>query len=206
MTSAFVGAGVVALVTGTVMPDLHEPDGFNLVDANAVASENADRAKAVGDDRASRNDTRAAGATTADIPPPDIYVLPLTEYTLTSKFGQPDAADKQQHTGIDLAAPNGTPYYAIAGGKVILARANGGFGYCVMIDHGYGVVSVYGHSSGLAVKEGQTVEAGQKIGFVGDTGYAFGPSLHFEIRVDGKQEDPLEWLKGKGAEAPSARQ
>jgi murein DD-endopeptidase MepM/ murein hydrolase activator NlpD len=206
MTSAFVGAGVVALVTGTVMPDMHEPDGINLVDANAVASDTAERSKTVGDDRASRNDTRAAtGANTAEIPPPEIYVLPLKEYTLTSKFGQRklDAeSSSRQHTGVDLAAPIGTPFYAVAGGTVILARANGGYGYCIMIDHGGGLISVYGHSSSLAVQEGQTVEAGQTIGYVGDTGYSFGPQLHLEIRVDGKQEDPIEWLKGKGADVP----
>lgn len=199
MTSAFVGAGVVALVTGTVMPDMHEPRDLNLVDANAVASDAAERSKAVGDDRASRNDVRTNSADAA-IPAPDIYVLPLNEYTLTSKFG----AGTQQKTGIDLAAPSGTPYYAVAAGKVILARSSGGYGYCVMVDHGGGVITVYGHSEGLAVSEGQTVEAGQKIGTVGDTGYAFGSNLHFEVRVDGQQVDPLEYLKGKGATAPSA--
>src|SRR5688572_26013548 len=152
MTSAFVGAGVVALVTGTVMPDMRDPESLNLVDANAVASENAERAKAVGDERASRNDTRSVESGTADIAPPDIYVLPLKEYTLTSKFGfrKLDAeANGRKHTGIDLAAPKGTTYYAVARGKVVLARANGGYGYCIMIDHGGGVVSVYGHSTSL---------------------------------------------------------
>jgi murein DD-endopeptidase MepM/ murein hydrolase activator NlpD len=205
MTSAFVGAGVVALVTGTVMPDMRDPESLNLVDANAVASENAERTKALGEDRASRNDTRAATTGTADVAPPDIYVLPLKEYTLTSKFGfrKLDAeANGRQHTGIDLAAPKGTTYYAVARGKVVLARANGGYGYCIMIDHGGGVVSVYGHSTSLAVTEGQVVEAGQPIGTVGDTGYSFGPHLHFEIRIDGQQVDPIEYLKGKGADVP----
>ena len=63
MTSAFVGAGMVALVTGTVMPDMRDPDSLNLVDANAVASEAADRTKAVGDERASRNDRAATTGT-----------------------------------------------------------------------------------------------------------------------------------------------
>jgi murein DD-endopeptidase MepM/ murein hydrolase activator NlpD len=205
MTSAFVGAGMVALVTGTVMPDMREPESLNLVDANAVASVNAERAKAVGEDRASRNDTRAATTGTPEIAPPDIYVLPLKEYTLTSKFGVRKLeaeADGRQHTGIDLAAPKGTTYYAVARGKVVLARANGGYGYCVMIDHGGGVVTVYGHSNSLAVKEGQVVEAGQPIGTVGDSGYSFGPQLHFEVHVDGQQVDPLEYLKGKGADVP----
>jgi murein DD-endopeptidase MepM/ murein hydrolase activator NlpD len=204
MTSAFVGAGVVALVTGAMMPETQEPEGLNLVDANAVASENAERTKAVGDDRASRNDTRAATTGTTDVLPPDIYVLPLKEFTLTSKFGSRELdAENKGRVGIDLAAPKGTAYYAVARGKVVLARANGGYGYCVVIDHGGGVVSVYGHSNSIAVKEGQVVEAGQVIGTVGDSGYAFGPNLHFEVRVDGKQVDPMEYLKGKGAGVPT---
>lgn len=205
MTSAFVGAGVVALVTGTVMPDMREPDGLNLVDANTVASEAAERSQAVGDNRASRNDTRSVGGASAEIPPPDLYVLPLKSYTLTSKFGfrkLEAESNGRAHQGIDLAAPNGTPYYAVARGKVILARFNGGYGYNIMIDHGGGVVSVYGHSSSLGVKEGDTVEAGQVIGKVGDTGYSFGPHLHLEIRVDDKQVDPIEYLKGYGADVP----
>jgi murein DD-endopeptidase MepM/ murein hydrolase activator NlpD len=205
MTSAFVGAGVVALVTGTIMPDMHDPDSLNLVDANTVASEAVERSKAVGDDRASRNDTRATAGATAEIPPPDIYVLPLKSYTLTSKFGfrkLEAESSGRSHGGIDLAAPSGTPYYAVAGGKVILARSNGGYGNCIMIDHGGGVISLYGHSTNLAVKEGDIVEAGQKIGTVGDTGYSFGPHLHFEIHVEGARVDPIDFLKGRGADVP----
>jgi murein DD-endopeptidase MepM/ murein hydrolase activator NlpD len=206
MTSAVVGAGMVALVAGTVMPDMRDPDSLNLVDANAVASENAERTKALGDERASRNDTRAATTTgTPEVAPPDIYVMPLNEYTLTSKFGARslDSEGKDgKHAGIDLAAPKGTTYYAVARGKVVLARANGGYGYCVMIDHGGGVVTVYGHSNSVAVKEGQVVEAGQPIGTVGESGYTYGPQLHFEVRVDGQQVDALEYLKGKGADVP----
>lgn len=204
MTSAFVGAGVVALVTGTVMPDMHEPDSLNLVDANTVAAEAVERSKAVGDDRASRSETRGAAGATAEIPPPDIYVLPLKSYTLTSKFGfrKLEAESDGRSHGIDLAAPSGTPYYAVAGGKVILARSNGGYGNCIVIDHGGGVISLYGHSTSLAVKEGDIVEAGQKIGTVGDTGYSFGPHLHFEIHVEGERVDPIDFLKGRGADIP----
>jgi murein DD-endopeptidase MepM/ murein hydrolase activator NlpD len=206
MTSAFVGAGVVALVTGTVMPDMRSPNDLALVDANAAA-EAAERTKAVEGDRASRTDARdlGVGGSTAEVAPPDVYVLPLKEYTITSKFGlrKLDAeAGSRQHTGIDLAAPSGTPYYAVARGKVTLARYNGGYGYCIKIDHGGGVISLYGHSSSLLVKEGDIVEAGQMIGKVGDTGYSFGPHLHFEIHVDGQREDPITYLKGRGADVP----
>jgi murein DD-endopeptidase MepM/ murein hydrolase activator NlpD len=188
---------VVALVTGTVMPDMPEPDtNLALVDASAAAQA-AERTQAA--DRASRADGRGAGLT-AEQAAPDVYVLPLRNYTLTSKFGPRWG---RLHAGIDLAAPGGTPYHAIARGKVILARPNGGYGNCIMLDHGGGIVSVYGHSSAILVKEGQTVEAGEIIGKVGNTGYSFGDHLHLEVRVNGVQQDPIPYLKGKGADVPS---
>jgi murein DD-endopeptidase MepM/ murein hydrolase activator NlpD len=195
MTTAFVGAGMVALVTGTVLPDMPESSNLALVDAT-TANEAADRIKAV--ERASRSDTRGVGAS-AEQSAPDVYVLPLRSYTLTSKFGQRWG---RLHAGIDLSSPEGTPYHAVARGKVILARYNGGYGNCIMIDHGGGVVSVYGHSSSLMVKEGQVVEAGQPIGRIGNTGYSFGSHLHLEIRINEKQQDPIPYLKGKGADVP----
>jgi murein DD-endopeptidase MepM/ murein hydrolase activator NlpD len=207
MTSAFVGAGVVALVTGTVMPDMPDPNELALVDSNAAA-DSADRAKAVGDDRASRSDGRdAEGSTaaTAEIAPPDVYVLPLRDYTLTSKFGlrKLDAeANSRQHTGIDLAAPCGVKYYAVASGVVTRSGWYGGYGYAVEVDHGGGITSLYGHSSELLVKVGDKVVAGQPIGEVGDSGYSFGCHLHFEILINGEREDPIPYLKGKGADVP----
>jgi murein DD-endopeptidase MepM/ murein hydrolase activator NlpD len=195
-----VGAGVVALVTGTVLPDMPDPNSLSLVDADAAA----ERAAAVNAaDRASRSDTREVDASAEQVAP-DLFVLPLHSYTITSKFGpRPNPGDTsrgENHPGVDLGAPCGTQYHAIARGKVVLARSNGGYGLNIMIDHGGGVISVYGHSSALKVKEGQIVEAGQLIGLVGSTGYSFGCHLHLEIRVDGKQTDPLPWLKARGAD------
>lgn len=196
MTTAFVGAGVVALITGTVLPDTPDQGNLALVDANAL-SDAAQRADAA--DRASRSEARD-GADAAEQVAPDVYVLPLRKYELTSEFGSRPTLDGKDHPGVDLAAPAGTQYYAIARGTVILARHNGGYGMSVMIDHGGGIVSVYGHSSKLLVKEGQTVEAGQTLGLVGNTGYAFGAHLHLEIRLDNEQVDPMPWLRAKGAE------
>jgi murein DD-endopeptidase MepM/ murein hydrolase activator NlpD len=204
MTSAFVGAGVVALVTGTVMPDMQDPNDLALVDSNAAA-ETADRAKAVADERASRADARDLGGSSVEIAPPDVYVLPLREYTITSKFGLRKLeaeSGPRQHSGIDLAAPMGTPYYAVAAGVVTRAGSYGGYGYAIEVDHGGGITSLYGHSSALLVKVGQKVVAGQLIGRVGDTGYSFGPHLHFEIHINGQREDPIAYLKGKGADVP----
>jgi murein DD-endopeptidase MepM/ murein hydrolase activator NlpD len=206
MTSAFVGAGVVALVTGTVMPDMPDPNDLALANADAnTAAYTADRAKAVGDDRAARSDTRDVAGSTAEIPPPDVWVLPLHEYTVTSKFGLRKLeaeAGARQHTGIDLAAPMGTTYYAVASGVVTRAGSYGGYGYAIEIDHGNGITSLYGHSSALLVKVGDKVVVGQPIGKVGDTGYSFGPHLHFEIHINGQREDPIPYLKGKGADVP----
>jgi murein DD-endopeptidase MepM/ murein hydrolase activator NlpD len=203
MTTAFVGAGVVALVTGTVMPDTPEPDtSVALADASA-AVQDAARAHP-SSDRASRSDLRsknvpAAATATAELPAPDLYFLPLHNYTVTSMFGERWG---RPHKGIDLGAPKNTPYHAIADGKVILARAYGGYGNCIMIQHGDGIVSVYGHSNKILVKEGDTVQAGQVIGLVGDTGYSFGDHLHLEIRVHDQATDPIPFLKGKGADVP----
>jgi murein DD-endopeptidase MepM/ murein hydrolase activator NlpD len=209
MTGAFVSAGVVALVTGTVMPNqMGDPNDLALVDSNASAdSGSVDRAKAVSDDRASRADARDLGASSAEVAPPSLYVLPLREYTITSKFGLrklESEANAREHTGIDLAAPEGTTYYAVADGVVTRAGYNGGSGYEIEINHGGGIVSVYGHSKAqsLKVKVGDKVTAGQPIGEVGDTGYSFGPHLHFEIHVNGQREDPIPFLKGKGADVP----
>jgi murein DD-endopeptidase MepM/ murein hydrolase activator NlpD len=204
MTSAVIGAGVVAMVTGTMAPDMQDPNDLALVDANAAA-ETADRARTVADERASRGEPRDLGGSTAEIAPPDVYVLPLREYTLTSKFGLRKLeaeAGARQHTGIDLAAPMGTPYYAVAAGVVTRAGSYGGYGYAIEIDHGGGITSLYGHSSKLLVKVGDKVVAGQLIGKVGDTGYSFGPHLHFEIHINGQREDPISYLKGKGADVP----
>ena len=206
MTSAFVGAGVVALVTGTVMPDMPDPNDLALANADAnSAADTADRAKAVGDDRAARSDTRTDVGASVEVPPPDVYVLPLREYTVTSTFGLRKLeaeSGARQHTGIDLAAPCGVKYYAVANGVVTRAGSYGGYGYAIEIDHGGGITSLYGHSSALLVKVGDKVVAGQPIGKVGDTGYSFGPHLHFEIHINGQREDPIPYLKGKGADVP----
>lgn len=94
------------------------------------------------------------------------------------------------HTGIDVAAQEGSPVLAAAGGVVRSAGRRGGYGNAVEIDNGGGISTLYGHASALAVKEGQRVQAGQPIAFVGHTGRATGSHLHFEVRKDGKPTDP----------------
>ena len=85
---------------------------------------------------------------------------------------------------------------AAASGDVVLASYNGGYGNCVMINHGNGVVTLYGHMQSISVSNGQNVKKGQTIGKVGSTGVATGPHCHFEIRINGSQVDPAPYFSG----------
>lgn len=98
------------------------------------------------------------------------------------------------HEGIDVTAPSGTPIDAPANGRVIKAGWENGYGNMVEIDHGYGIVTRYAHASRLAVKQGQRVERGQVIGFVGRTGLAVGPHLHYEVHVNGRPVNPMRYI------------
>jgi murein DD-endopeptidase MepM/ murein hydrolase activator NlpD len=100
----------------------------------------------------------------------------------------------RMHTGVDMHASAGTPIHACRGGVVIIAGSQGGYGNAVVIDHGGGMGTLYAHQSRIAVHEGQTVSAGQTIGFVGSTGLATGPHLHFEVRLSGNPVDPAPYL------------
>jgi murein DD-endopeptidase MepM/ murein hydrolase activator NlpD len=86
------------------------------------------------------------------------------------------------HQGTDVGASYGTAIYAAASGTVVLAQEYGGYGNCVMINHGNGYTTLYGHMSSIAVSSGQTVNQGQVVGYVGSTGNSTGPHLHFEVR------------------------
>jgi len=100
------------------------------------------------------------------------------------------------HPGIDIAPPFGTPIHAAKAGVVILAGPTGGYGNFVLIDHGGGLVTGYGHQSRLAVSEGQTVSQGQVIGYEGSTGASTGPHLHFEVRINGTVQNPRRFESG----------
>ncbi len=124
-------------------------------------------------------------------------------YGISSYFGNrlhPVLKVYKMHTGVDIAGSgcNGKNVVAAADGKVITAGWISGYGYTVMIDHGGGIVTLYAHSQKLLVKKGDTVKAGDAIMLVGSTGYATGPHLHFEVRVNGKYVNPLDgYIKKK---------
>ncbi len=122
---------------------------------------------------------------------------PVTGGWVSSKYGNryhPILGYNRWHSGIDYAAKRGAPIKAAEDGTVILSGSNGGYGYCVIIDHGGNVSTLYGHADKLLVKKGQDVIKGQTIALVGSTGLSTGPHLHFEVRVKGATEDPLKWL------------
>jgi len=111
---------------------------------------------------------------------------------LTSRFGW---RYRRHHDGIDLAAPHGTPIYAARAGRVVFAGWYYGYGRTVILDHGNGLQTLYGHASSLLVREGQQVERGQLIARVGCTGSCTGSHLHFEVRLRGRAVNPLGYLR-----------
>jgi murein DD-endopeptidase MepM/ murein hydrolase activator NlpD len=103
---------------------------------------------------------------------------------------------KKLHTGVDIPAPTGTAVKAAADGIVIHTDWLGGYGKAVMVDHGSGIVTLYGHNSAITVKNGTNVKRGDTIAKVGSTGNSTGPHCHFEVRKNGAYVDPMPWLKG----------
>lgn len=135
------------------------------------------------------------GRARADRPWSGRFTRPV-EGRLTSGFGMrvhPIFKVRKMHTGIDIAAPTGTPIRAADGGVVVEAGYIRGYGYTVIIDHGGGVATLYAHCSALLVAAGQEVTRGQVIARVGSTGYSTGPHLHFEVRVNGEPVNPLSY-------------
>ena len=127
------------------------------------------------------------------------WPVPSCTY-ITSKFGPRyhpvTGAYQSTHTGLDIGASHGATIVASDGGTVTTAGEKGGYGNCVMIDHGNGYYTLYGHMSSIAVSVGQSVSKGDTVGYVGSTGVSTGPHCHFEIRVNGVCTDPAPWFSG----------
>lgn len=123
---------------------------------------------------------------------------PLDGVTLTSGYGMrvhPVTGGMRAHKGIDLSSPVGTPIYATADGVVSKASWFGGYGLYVSLEHGGNLQTRYGHMSRLNVAEGQRVNKGEIIGFVGSTGRSTGPHLHYEVRVHGEAVNPIPYMQ-----------
>ncbi len=117
---------------------------------------------------------------------------------LRSSFGwriHPIFGTNRFHTGVDLTAPHGTLIKAADGGQVIQAGYSGGYGYTILLYHGGGFATRYAHLSSIRSTVGQFVARGQVIGLVGSTGWTTGPHLHFEIRINGAAQNPLQYLE-----------
>lgn len=113
------------------------------------------------------------------------------EGVLTSAFGQRNG---RRHTGIDIGGENGSDIRAAADGTVTYADRLGGYGNYVVIDHGNGIQTAYGHCSSINISVGDNVVRGQKIAYMGSTGNSTGPHLHFEVKQDGEFLNPLDYV------------
>lgn len=126
-----------------------------------------------------------------------VYIasVPVSNGNITSRFGSRESIRNHTHKGIDIAASYGTNIKAVADGTIEYASYNsGGYGNLVIIDHGNGIKTYYGHCSKLCVSVGQKVNAGDVIAKVGSTGNSTGNHCHFEIRVNGTQIDPQKYV------------
>lgn len=128
---------------------------------------------------------------------PAIQPIALDELTrFGSAFGyriHPIYKYRKMHYGVDLTAPRGTKIHAAGDGVVVRADYAGGYGNCVRVNHGYGYLTLYGHMSKMNVRPGQKVKRGDVIGFVGSTGLSTSPHLHYEVRINGKWVNPVNF-------------
>lgn len=132
---------------------------------------------------------------------------PLEFSRVSSGFGMrthPIARDWRAHKGVDYSAPLGTPIRAVSHGVVEFAGQQRGYGNVVIIDHGKGHTTLYAHLNSMAVRKGEKISQSQHVGTVGRTGWATGPHLHFEFRIDGEHQDPLAVLARQGQNQPLA--
>jgi len=147
---------------------------------------------------------QASAAADEPLPPDEVAKfhhmdthLPIALARISSMFGyrsNPLGKGHVFHSGIDLAAPTGTPVFAVAAGTVVRAGSDRSYGNVVVIDHHNGYQTLYAHNSKLLVKAGEQVSAGRPIAKVGSTGRSTGPHLHFEIHRSGQRVDPGPYL------------
>jgi murein DD-endopeptidase MepM/ murein hydrolase activator NlpD len=183
--SRAMGGPTAATALAMMTPSMSTPENtFGLLKDLLTGLE--DRLQSVRTDVDKRNQLAAAT--------PSIWP---THGWLSSTAGNridPFTGEKDFHPGLDISADKGDPVYATADGKVTNAAASGNYGNLVVIDHGYGLETRYGHLSAFKVKQGQPVKRGDLIGLVGATGRATGAHLHYEVRANGRILNPLQLL------------
>ncbi|MEV0267992.1 M23 family metallopeptidase [Hamadaea sp. NPDC050747] len=182
--TALAGAAIAATAAGAILPD-HTPDHLGAEGPAWPTHAESERTRAA--DQTGRQNRSSGTQTVAESAS---WVLPMRDYELGDAGGN----------GADLVIAEGTPFSAVHSGTVLVAEWRGGYGKMVMIDHGDGVVILYGHASELLVKPGDKVAAGQTIGLVGNTGRSAGPHLHLEVHVDGQAVTTVDWFKDRGVD------
>ncbi|TDW87970.1 murein DD-endopeptidase MepM/ murein hydrolase activator NlpD [Kribbella pratensis] len=167
-----------------------------LAAAKAAAAKKAEaNAKALA---AAKKEALAKAAAIKAAATPKI-VLPTTGYHLTARFNQAGGRWAHNHTGLDFAAPMGTPVRSVMAGEVIQADFEGAYGRQVKVRHADGTVTSYSHMSEFDVSVGDSVEAGTMVGRIGMTGNTTGPHVHFEVLPHGGDPiDPEPWLRDHG--------
>jgi murein DD-endopeptidase MepM/ murein hydrolase activator NlpD len=132
-------------------------------------------------------------------PKPPVHVLPVAGYRLTGRFGDVSGLWSSVHTGLDFAAPSGTPIRSVGAGRVVSSGFDGRYGYKTVVRLTDGTEVWYCHQSSIRVEQEERLRAGQVIGAVGSTGNVTGPHLHLEVHPGaGAPVDPLTWLRHHG--------
>jgi murein DD-endopeptidase MepM/ murein hydrolase activator NlpD len=174
----------VSSLKASALADTRESRAEFVQDAESLAAQSAALAATI------RGAQQKAGSIGSGAPSAAGFIWPC-DGVVTSGFGMRWG---RMHEGIDIGCAYGAPNRAAAAGTVIYAGWMSGYGNLVVIDHGNGLSTAYGHASSLAVSVGQSVAQGQTVSYVGATGHATGPHLHFEVRVNGVAVDPLRYL------------
>jgi len=183
--SRAMGGPTADTTLALVTPGLSSPENtFGLLKDLLTGLE--DRLQTVRTDVDKRNQLAAAT--------PSIWPTHGWLSSSTGNRADPFTGEKDYHPGLDISADKGDPVYSTANGRVVNASAAGNYGNLVIIDHGYGLETRYGHLSAFKVKVGQEVKRGDLLGLVGSTGRATGAHLHYEVRANGRILNPLQLL------------
>jgi len=190
----FIGSlSGTSAVSAVIRPADHQPD-YNpvpVIDPNSPELLAAKQALPA---------TAASSQTAQAAPPASALALWPIHGMVTTQFGVPELPYQAIHTGLDISDGKRsgiTPIKAFRQGTVVQTLSTGGLGNHVVVDHGNGVTSVYGHLASIAVQVGQQVDTTTTLGFEGTTGVSTGPHLHFEIRVNGQATDPHQFISGQ---------